>query len=58
MPFELKVISRVPESNLVKNDDVVVIIFLNGKLLTAINTRDNKGIIKVHKRFAYNICIQ
>lgn len=46
MPSELQIISRLPESNLVKNEDVVALIFINGKLLSAVNTKDNRGIIK------------
>jgi hypothetical protein len=45
--YKLEIVSRLPESNLVEGEDVVAMICIGGKLLTSINTKDNKGIVKV-----------
>jgi len=45
--MQLKVTTKEDDSNLVKGEDVIAVVFKNDFLLGAINTQQRNGIIKV-----------
>jgi hypothetical protein len=53
--MELKIVARVPESDLVPGEDVIAVICVDGFLLGAINTKAGNGVIKVIMKKYYFI---